>query len=59
MIQKLSLTYHSDILCVLAYVSQARVDEISAQFADAEAIDGAVEKLKRSLSHTLGQLSDR
>ena len=31
---KLSLTYYTDILCVWALISQARVHEVEEQFAD-------------------------
>lgn len=39
MAQKLSLTYYTDVLCVWAYISQARVDEVAAQFPDEVSID--------------------
>ncbi len=39
MTKKLSLTYYSDALCVWAYISQARVDEVAAQFSDEVSID--------------------
>jgi len=39
MAQNLSLTYYSDVLCVWAYISQARVDEVAAQFSDQVSID--------------------
>jgi len=32
--QKLALTYYSDVLCVWAYISQARVDEVAARFSN-------------------------
>ena len=39
MAQHLSLTYYSDVLCVWAYISQARVDEVAAKFSDEVSID--------------------
>jgi len=39
MTKKISLTYYSDLLCVWAYISQARVDEVAARFSDEVAID--------------------
>ena len=37
--EKLSLTYYSDLLCVWAYISQARVDEVRRHFSDSISID--------------------
>lgn len=34
MAQKITLTNYSDILCVWAYISQIRIDEVSTRFAD-------------------------
>jgi len=39
MTRKLSLTYYSDVLCVWAYISQARIDEVAAKFSDEVSID--------------------
>ena len=39
MTEKLTLTYYSDILCVWAYISQKRVDEVSRQFPENVSID--------------------
>lgn len=36
---KLTLTYYSDILCIWAHISQARVDEVAARFSDQVAIN--------------------
>jgi predicted DsbA family dithiol-disulfide isomerase len=33
MSENLTLTYYSDVLCVWAYISQARVDEVARKFA--------------------------
>jgi len=34
-----SLTYYSDVLCVWAYISQARVDEVAEQYPEQVSID--------------------
>jgi len=34
MTERIALTYYSDILCVWAYISQARVDEVAQRFPD-------------------------
>lgn len=39
MAQNLTLTYYSDILCIWAYISQARIDEVSTRFGDNLDID--------------------
>lgn len=39
MAKNLSLTYYSDVLCIWAYISQARVDEVATQFSDEVSID--------------------
>lgn len=39
MAQNLALTYYSDVLCVWAYISQARVDEVAARFPSEVSID--------------------
>ncbi|EAU55075.1 DsbA family oxidoreductase [Mariprofundus ferrooxydans] len=39
MTKNISLTYYSDVLCVWAYISQARVDEVAAKFSDKVSID--------------------
>ena len=39
MTQNLKLTFYSDVLCVWAYVSQARVDKVVEQFSDQVSID--------------------
>ncbi len=37
--QPLKLTYYSDILCVWAYISQPRIDQVTEQFSDKVSID--------------------
>jgi predicted DsbA family dithiol-disulfide isomerase len=39
MARTLSLTYYSDVLCVWAYISQARVDEVAGKFSETVTID--------------------
>ena len=39
MAKDLALTYYSDVLCVWAHISQARVDEVAEQFCDEVTID--------------------
>ena len=39
MAQQVTLTYYSDILCIWAHISQVRIDEVSAQFAEKVQID--------------------
>ncbi len=39
MAKNIALTYYSDVLCVWAYISQARVDEVAARFPDQVSID--------------------
>jgi predicted DsbA family dithiol-disulfide isomerase len=39
MAEKLKLTYYSDILCVWAHVSQARIDEVAEKFPNEVSID--------------------
>ena len=39
MADKFTLTYYSDILCLWAHISQARVDEVQARFGDRVSIE--------------------
>ncbi|MFZ1548254.1 MAG: DsbA family protein [Candidatus Nitrotoga sp.] len=39
MARNIALTYYSDVLCVWAYISQARIDEVAAKFSDEVSID--------------------
>jgi predicted DsbA family dithiol-disulfide isomerase len=54
MAEKFSLTYYSDILCVWAYISQARVDEVSKQFSDDVSIDYRFCSVFGDTSHKIG-----
>jgi predicted DsbA family dithiol-disulfide isomerase len=60
MAQKLTLTYYSDILCIWAYISQARIDEVSRQFADEVDIDYRFCSVFGDTAHKIGSAwSDR
>jgi len=39
MAENIALTYYSDVLCVWAHISQARVDEVADNFSDDVSID--------------------
>jgi predicted DsbA family dithiol-disulfide isomerase len=39
MARNIALTYYSDVLCVWAYISQARVDEVATRFPNEVSID--------------------
>jgi predicted DsbA family dithiol-disulfide isomerase len=54
MAQNLTLTYFSDILCVWAYISQARIDEVSARFADEVSIDYRFCSVFGDTAHNVG-----
>jgi len=54
MTQNLSLTYYSDILCVWAYISQARIDEVSARFANEVQIDYRFCSVFGDTNHKIG-----
>ena len=55
MTKKFALTYYSDILCVWAYISQARVDEVSKQFAENVTIDYRFCSVFADTAHKIGQ----
>jgi len=54
MAKNLSLTYYSDVLCVWAYISQARVDEIEANFSDEVCIDYRFCSVFGDTAHKIG-----
>lgn len=54
MAQNLSLTYYSDVLCVWAYISQARVDEVAAKFSDEVSIDYRFCSVFGDTAHKIG-----
>ncbi len=39
MAEALAMTYYCDVLCVWAYIGQARIDEVAKRFADQVSID--------------------
>ena len=51
----LTLTYYSDILCVWAYISQARVDEVAQQFPDEVSIDYRFCSVFGDTAHKIGE----
>jgi predicted DsbA family dithiol-disulfide isomerase len=54
MSRNLSLTYYSDVLCVWAYISQARVDEVSRNFSDQISIDYRFCSVFGDTAHKIG-----
>jgi predicted DsbA family dithiol-disulfide isomerase len=54
MAKNITLTYYSDILCVWAYISQARVDEVSARFPDEVQIDYRFCSVFGDTAHKIG-----
>ena len=54
MAHDLALTYYSDVLCVWAYISQARVDEVAARFSDEVSIDYRFCSVFGDTAHKIG-----
>ncbi len=54
MADNLALTYYSDVLCVWAYISQARVDEVESQFSDQVTIDYRFCSVFGDTAHKIG-----
>jgi predicted DsbA family dithiol-disulfide isomerase len=54
MAQNLALTYYSDVLCVWAHISQARVDEVAARFSDEVSIDYRFCSVFGDTAHKIG-----
>ena len=54
MTDKFTLTYYSDILCIWAYIAQARVDEVSKQFSDDVSIEYRFCSVFGDSSHKIG-----
>tara|TARA_R100001377_G_scaffold80331_1_gene59157 strand:- start:554 stop:1213 length:660 start_codon:yes stop_codon:yes gene_type:complete len=52
--QNHTLTYYSDILCIWAYISQARIDGVSARFADEINIDYRFCSVFGNTAHKIG-----
>lgn len=54
MTDNFALTYYSDVLCVWAYISQARVDEVAEQFCDDVSIDYRFCSVFGDTAHKIG-----
>jgi predicted DsbA family dithiol-disulfide isomerase len=54
MTEPLSLTYYSDVLCVWAYIAQARVDEVAERFPDEVTIDYRFCSVFGDTAHKIG-----
>ncbi|CAN5195668.1 hypothetical protein BH11PSE14_BH11PSE14_13980 [soil metagenome] len=54
MVLKIALTYYSDVLCVWAYISQARVDEVAEQFSKEVSIDYRFCSVFGDTAHKIG-----
>jgi predicted DsbA family dithiol-disulfide isomerase len=54
MTEPLKLTYYSDILCLWAHISQARVDEVAEQFSDDVSIDYRFCSVFGDTAHKIG-----
>jgi predicted DsbA family dithiol-disulfide isomerase len=54
MVKKLKLTYYSDILCLWAHISQARVDEVAERFPDEVSIDYRFCSVFGDTAHKIG-----
>jgi predicted DsbA family dithiol-disulfide isomerase len=51
--QTISIDYYSDVLCIWAYIAQARVDEIKKQFGDQVQINYRVCKVFADTNHKM------
>jgi predicted DsbA family dithiol-disulfide isomerase len=54
MAETLALTYYTDVLCVWAYISQARVDEVALRFSDKVSIDYRFCSVFGDTAHKIG-----
>ena len=54
MAENFALTYYSDVLCVWAHISQARVDEVAKRFADDVSIDYRFCSVFGNTAHKIG-----
>ncbi len=54
MVEKIKLTYYSDILCLWAHISQARVDEVAERFSDEVSIDYRFCSVFGDTAHKIG-----
>lgn len=55
MAENLALTYYSDVLCVWAHISQARVDEVAGRFSDDVSIDYRFCSVFGDTAHKIGK----
>jgi predicted DsbA family dithiol-disulfide isomerase len=55
MAKKLKLTYYSDVLCLWAHISQARVDEVAERFANDVSIDYRFCSVFGDTKHKIGK----
>lgn len=55
MAENLALTYYSDVLCVWAHISQARVDEVAGRFSDNVSIDYRFCSVFGDTAHKIGK----
>lgn len=54
MAKKIALTYYSDVLCVWAYISQARIDEVAAKFSDEVSVNYRFCSVFGDTAHKIG-----
>ena len=54
MVEKIKLTYYSDILCLWAHISQARVDEVAERFSEEVSIDYRFCSVFGDTAHKIG-----
>lgn len=54
MAERITLTYYSDILCVWAFIAQARVDEVAERFGDDVSIDYRFCSVFGDTAHKIG-----
>ena len=54
MTENIKLTYYSDVLCLWAHISQARVDEVAGRFSDDVSIDYRFCSVFGDTAHKIG-----
>lgn len=54
MARNIAVIYYSDVLCVWAYISQARIDEVAAKFSDEVSIDYRFCSVFGDTAHKIG-----
>lgn len=55
MSQQLTLTYYSDVLCIWAYIAQARVDEVARRFPNQVSIEYRFCSVFGDTAHKIGE----